>query len=241
MLFRSADAIKLQTYTADTLTLNCKRKDFKITQGTLWDGRYLYDLYQQAYTPWEWHEELFHVAHEEGIVCFSSPFDKSAVDLLESLRTPIYKIASPEIVDIPLIEYTASTMKPIVLSTGVATYEDISLAIETCRKVGNQDITVLKCTTAYPAPIEEANLCMLKSYSEEFGVKNGLSTCCEADMTFLGFMCKWKDAEKYKTKEWVKVRAKVGVEYQRDYHGEGPVLYAENVEKAAEIKDIVQF
>ena len=167
-----ADAIKLQTYTADTLTLNCKRKDFKITQGTLWDGRYLYDLYQQAYTPWEWHEELFHVAHEEGIVCFSSPFDKSAVDLLESLRTPIYKIASPEIVDIPLIEYTASTMKPIVLSTGVATYEDISLAIETCRKVGNQDITVLKCTTAYPAPIEEANLCMLKSYSEEFGVKN---------------------------------------------------------------------
>ena len=118
---------------------------------------------------------MFHVAHEEGIVCFSSPFDKSAVDLLESLRTPIYKIASPEIVDIPLIEYTASTMKPIVLSTGVATYEDISLAIETCRKVGNQDITVLKCTTAYPAPIEEANLCMLKSYSEEFGVKTGLS------------------------------------------------------------------
>ena len=170
-----ADAIKLQTYTADTLTLDCKKEDFRITQGTLWDGRYLYDLYKEAYTPWEWHEELFHVAREEGIVCFSSPFDKSAVDLLESLNAPVYKIASPEIVDIPLIEYTASTMKPIILSTGVATYEDISLAVETCRKVGNTDITVLKCTTAYPAPIEEANLCMLKSYSEQFGVKTGLS------------------------------------------------------------------
>lgn len=170
-----ADAIKLQTYTADTLTLDCKKKDFKITQGTLWDGEYLYDLYKKAYTPWEWHEELFHVAREEGIMCFSSPFDKSAVDLLETLETPVYKIASPEIVDIPLIEYAASTMKPIVLSTGVATYEDISLALETCRKVGNTDITVLKCTTAYPAPLEEANLCMLKSYSDHFGVKTGLS------------------------------------------------------------------
>lgn len=170
-----ADAIKLQTYTADTLTLDCQSEDFKIKQGTIWDGAYLYDLYKDAYTPWEWHEELFDVARKCGLICFSSPFDKTAVDLLESLDNPIYKIASPEIVDVSLIEYVAKTMKPIVLSTGISTLEDIQLAVDTCRKVGNPDITLLKCTTAYPAPIEEANLCMIRDFSERFGVKTGLS------------------------------------------------------------------
>ena len=170
-----ADAIKLQTYTADTITLNCHTDDFKIKQGTLWDGRYLYDLYKEAYTPWEWHEELFQVAREEGLICFSSPFDKTAVDFLESLGNPIYKIASFEITDIPLIEYAAAKKKPMVISTGVATLSDIELAVATCRSVGNNDITLLKCTSSYPAPIEEANLCMIKDLSENFQVKSGLS------------------------------------------------------------------
>lgn len=170
-----ADAIKLQTYTADTITLNCQKEDFKIKQGTLWDGRYLYDLYKEAYTPWEWHEELFHVAKEEGLVCFSSPFDKTAVDFLESLDNPIYKIASFEITDIPLIEYVAKTRKPIVISTGIATEEDIRLAVDTCRLQGNDDITLLKCTSSYPAPIEEVNLLMIQDLSQRFGVQSGLS------------------------------------------------------------------
>lgn len=170
-----ADAIKLQTYTADTITLDCKNDDFKIRQGTLWDGRYLYDLYQEAYTPWEWHEELFNVAKEEGLICFSTPFDKTAVDFLEKLNNPIFKIASFEITDIPLIEYAASKNKPMVISTGIAELEDIELAVETCRKAGNNDITLLKCTSSYPAPIEEANLCMIKDLATRFGVKSGLS------------------------------------------------------------------
>lgn len=170
-----ADAIKLQTYTADTITLDCSADDFKIKQGTIWDGKYLHGLYKEAYTPWEWHEELFHVAKEEGLVCFSSPFDKAAIDFLESLGNPIYKIASFEITDIPLIEYAASKMKPMVISTGIATEEDIRLAVETCRSVGNNDITLLKCTSSYPAPIEEANLCMIKDLAERYKVKSGLS------------------------------------------------------------------
>ncbi|CAK7083302.1 MAG: Pseudaminic acid synthase [Bacteroides rodentium] len=170
-----ADAIKLQTYTADTITLDYSADDFKIKQGTIWDGKYLHDLYKEAYTPWEWHEELFHIAKEEGLVCFSSPFDKTAVDFLESLGNPIYKIASFEITDIPLIEYAAKKMKPIVISTGIATQEDIRLAVESCRAAGNQDITLLKCTSSYPAPIEEANLCMIKDLAERFEVKSGLS------------------------------------------------------------------
>ncbi len=170
-----ADAIKLQTYTADTITLDSKDADFKIGGGTLWDEQFLYNLYQEAYTPWEWHQELFQVAKEEGLICFSSPFDKTAVDFLETLENPIYKIASFEITDIPLIEYAASKMKPIVLSTGIATIEDIELAVKTCREAGNNDITLLKCTSSYPAPIEEANLCMIKDLSTRFGVKAGLS------------------------------------------------------------------
>ena len=170
-----ADAVKFQTYTADTITLDCQNEDFKIKQGTLWDGRYLYDLYQEAYTPWEWHRELYDVAKSEGLICFSSPFDKSAVDFLESLGNPIYKIASFEITDVDLIAYAARKGKPMVISTGIATEEDIRLAVDTCRSAGNNDITLLKCTSSYPAPIEEANLCMIADLANRFKVKVGLS------------------------------------------------------------------
>ena len=170
-----ADAVKLQTYTADTLTLNCNKPDFLINNGSLWDGRTYYDLYQGAYTPWEWHERLFRVAKEEGLICFSTPFDKTAVDFLEDLGNPIMKIASFEITDIPLIKYAASKGKPMVISTGIATEEDIQLAVDACHAVGNDDITLLKCTSSYPAPIEEANLCMIPDLSQRFNVKSGLS------------------------------------------------------------------
>ncbi|MDC0571662.1 pseudaminic acid synthase, partial [Flavobacteriaceae bacterium] len=170
-----ADAIKLQTYTADTITLDSNKDDFLIKGGTLWDGNTLHSLYKEAYLPWEWHEELFRVAKEQGLVCFSSPFDVTAVDFLEQFDVPAYKIASFEITDIPLIEYTASKGKPMIISTGIATYEDIQLAIDTCRAVGNNDITILKCTSAYPAPIEEANLIMMQQFAKDFDVKVGLS------------------------------------------------------------------
>lgn len=170
-----ADAIKIQTYTADTITLNCDKPDFQIKQGTIWDGQTMYQLYQKAYTPWEWHKDIFDEARKCGLICFSTPFDNSAVDLLEALGNPIYKIASFEITDVNLIEYCARKMKPMVISTGIATEEDISLAIDTCRKVGNYDITLLKCTSAYPAPVEKANLCMIKDMAEKYGVKTGLS------------------------------------------------------------------
>jgi pseudaminic acid synthase len=169
-----ADAIKLQTYTADTITLDARTEDFKI-KGTLWDGRYLHDLYNEAYLPWEWHTALFELAAQEGLVCFSSPFDKSAVDFLEELNCPIYKIASFEITDIPLIEYAASKGKPIIISTGIATEEDIRLALETCYQVGNREVALLKCTSSYPAPIEEANMLMIKDMADRFGVVTGLS------------------------------------------------------------------
>lgn len=169
-----ADAVKLQTYTADTMTVDCRKDDFKI-KGTIWENQYLYDLYKEAYTPWEWHEELFKVAKDEGLICFSTPFDKTAVDFLESLGNPIYKIASFEITDIPLIEYAASKGKPIIISTGIATEEDIQLAVDTCRSVGNNDITLLKCTSSYPAPIEEANLVMIPDLARRFNVQSGLS------------------------------------------------------------------
>ncbi len=169
-----ADAIKIQTYTADTLTLDCRKPDFMLGKG-LWEGESFYSLYQKAYTPWEWHEELFHIAREEGITCFSTPFDKTAVDLLESLGNPIYKIASFEITDIPLIQYIAQKQKPIILSTGIAMEEDIQLALDTIHAEGNSDITLLKCTSAYPAPIEDANLLTIPDMKQRFGVKVGLS------------------------------------------------------------------
>ena len=169
-----ADCIKLQTYSADTITINCDKKDF-IIKGTIWEGQNLYKLYQEAYTPWEWHEELFKVAKDEGLVCFSSPFDKTAVDFLETLNVPAYKIASFEITDIPLIEYVASKGKPIIISTGIANIEDIESAIEACKRYGNANIALLKCTSSYPAPIKEANLSMIKDLAERFNVISGLS------------------------------------------------------------------
>lgn len=170
-----ADAIKMQTYTSDTMTLNCQNDDFKVQGGTIWDGRYLHELYQKASLPWEWHKELFDLAKSEGLICFSTPFDISAVDFLEELDCPIYKIASFEISDIPLIEYVANKQKPMIMSTGIANYEDIKLAIETCRNAGNNDITILKCTSSYPAPVDEANLKMMKRFADDFNVKVGLS------------------------------------------------------------------
>lgn len=169
-----ADAIKIQTYTADTITLDCDKSEFICGPG-LWEGEKLYSLYQKAYTPWEWHEEIYRVAREEGLVCFSTPFDKTAVDLLENLDNPIYKIASFEITDIPLIKYIASKHKPIILSTGTAMEEDIQLALDTIRAEGCNDITLLKCTSEYPATIEDANLLTIPDMKNRFGVKVGLS------------------------------------------------------------------
>lgn len=169
-----ADCIKLQTYTADTITLDSDKEDFLI-KGTIWDGKRLHELYQEAYTPWEWHETLFQVAKEEGLICFSSPFDFTAVDFLETLNVPAYKIASFEITDIPLIRYTASKGKPIIISTGIAEYDDISLAVQTCLDAGNDQIVLLKCTSSYPAPIEEANMRMVEQIATDFNVITGLS------------------------------------------------------------------
>ena len=169
-----ADAVKIQTYTADTITLNCDAEDFRV-KGTLWDGRTLYDLYQEAYTPWEWHQAIFDEAKKCGLICFSTPFDKTAVDFLEELDNPIMKIASFEITDIPLIEYAAKKSRPMVISTGIAMPEDIELAVKTCKDAGNDDITLLKCTSSYPAPIEAANLMTMVDMKHRYGVKVGLS------------------------------------------------------------------
>lgn len=169
-----ADAVKIQTYTADTITLNCDAEDFRV-KGTLWDGRTLYNLYEEAYTPWEWHQAIFDEAKKCGLICFSTPFDKSAVDFLEEFGNPIMKIASFEITDIPLIKYAAKKGKPMVISTGIAMPEDIELAVKTCKDAGNHDITLLKCTSSYPAPVEAANLMTMVDMERRYGVKVGLS------------------------------------------------------------------
>ena len=168
-----ADAVKLQTYTPECLTLNCNSKYFQI-QGTLWEGKNFYQLYQEAMTPWEWHKDLFEYAKELGIICFSSPFSKEGVDFLEELGNPIYKVASFEIVDLELIKYMAKTKKPIILSKGIATKEEIKEALDVCKKEV-KDITLLQCTSSYPAPLNEANLSLIPKMQKDFGVKVGLS------------------------------------------------------------------
>lgn len=168
-----ADAIKFQTYTADTITLNVKNKYFKA--GGIWEDQYLYDLYKKAYMPWEWQKDLKLYADSIGIDCFSSPFDCSAVDFLEDLNVPAYKIASFEINDINLIKYTALKQKPMIISTGIATIDDIQEAIDTCRSVGNNNIFLLKCTSAYPAPLEIANLNAIKFLEKKFKLPIGYS------------------------------------------------------------------
>lgn len=171
-----ADAVKLQTYTADSITLNSRRDDFLLSDSSPWsDEGSLYQLYAKAHTPWAWHALLFEEAKRQGIIIFSSPFDESAVDLLEQLDAPAYKIASPEITHIPLIRRVAQTGKPVILSTGISELADVELAVETLRMEGARQIMVLKCTTAYPAPPEESNLRTIPDMIKRFGVLSGLS------------------------------------------------------------------
>ena len=170
-----ANAIKLQTYTANTMTLDSKKDDFMIDGGTLWDGKSLYELYEEAFTPWGWHKKLFDYARSIDIDIFSTPFDKSAVDFLEQFNPSAYKIASFEITDYELVEYVASKMKPIIISTGIATFEEIKDVVSICKKVGNNEIILLKCTSAYPAPIELANLKMIPAMAQKFAVISGFS------------------------------------------------------------------
>jgi len=171
---RGADAIKIQTYSADTMTIKCDKDDFQI-QGGLWDGYDLYKLYEWAQTPFEWHKTMFEHARKIGITLFSSPFDETAVDLLEDLNSPAYKIASFEVVDLPLIRYVARTGKPMIISTGMANQEEITDAVETARENGCDDIVLLHCISSYPAPVEQSNLRTIPELAARFNVISGLS------------------------------------------------------------------
>lgn len=170
-----ADAVKLQTYTADTITISSDREYFRVSGGTLWDGKTLYELYGEAYTPWEWQPKLKRAAEDLGMQCFSSAFDASAVDFLESMNVPAHKVASFELVDLPLIGKMAATGKPLIISTGMATLEEIEEALATARQAGAKQIALLKCTSAYPAPAEEMNLRTIPELSRRFGLPVGLS------------------------------------------------------------------
>lgn len=170
-----ADAVKIQTYTADSLTLDVNNEYFGPRKDGLWKGQKPYDVFKEGALPYEWHKKLQQKAEDLGLIFFSSPFDKEGVDLLDQLQIPIYKIASFEITDIPLIEYVAKKMKPMIMSTGVAELGDIELAVQTCRNVGNHDITLLKCTSEYPAPFDKANLMTIPNLKDTFNVKVGVS------------------------------------------------------------------
>ena len=170
-----ADAVKLQTYTADTITIDCNKPWFMTSEGSLWEGRTLHDLYKEAYTPWEWHEGLMKEAHNLGLECFSSPFDPTAVDYLENLNVPAYKIASFEINDIPLIRKIAKLHKPMIFATGIAYEEDIKLALDTCKEEGNENVILLKCVSAYPTPYSMVNLRMMQYLQDEYHCLTGLS------------------------------------------------------------------
>jgi N-acetylneuraminate synthase len=169
-----ADAVKIQTYRPDTITLNCDDEEFRL-RGGLWDGRTLYDLYEEAHLPWEWHAPLFDYAYKLGITIFSSPFDNTAVDLLEDLNVPAYKIASFEAVDLPLIKYVASTGKPMIISTGMTDAEEIQEAINAAREGGCKEIVILHCVSGYPAPAHDYNLCTVSDMIKRFGLVTGLS------------------------------------------------------------------
>ncbi len=170
------DAIKLQTYTADTITINSNKKDFLIDESSPWvNQKTLWNLYDKAHTPWEWHPTLFDEARKHDLEIFSTPFDQTAVNFLEKLGCPAYKIASPEITNIPLLKRVGITGKPVIISTGVADYDDIKLAVDTLRKVGNNKIAVLKCTSSYPAPVSEANLLTIPNLIKDFNVVSGIS------------------------------------------------------------------
>ncbi len=170
-----ADAVKIQTYTADTITLDCDDPCFRITQGTLWDGITLHKLYEKAYTPWEWQPRLKKLAQDMGLLLFSSPFDFSSVDFLEEMQVPAYKVASFEITDIPLIRKIARLGKPVILATGIARLADIELAVQTCREEGNEQVILLKCCSAYPTPYEDVNLRTIPNMRETFNCLTGLS------------------------------------------------------------------
>lgn len=170
-----ADAVKLQTFTPDTITIDCDNKYFQLKHGTMWDGKTLHRLYQEAFMPWEWQPKLKKIAEDLGLECFSSPFDATAVDFLEHMDVPAYKIASFEITDIPLIEYVASKKKPVMIATGVATRRDIKSAVEACYRMGNTMVVLLKCTSMYPAPFEEMNLRMIPKLKRDFKCLAGIS------------------------------------------------------------------
>lgn len=169
-----ADAIKLQTYTPDTMTIDCRNEYFNI-KGTIWEGRNLYDLYGDAYTPWEWQPKLKEIANDMGLILFSTPFDTSAVDFLEDMDVPAYKIASFEVVDLPLIHYIASKGKPIIMSTGMASLSEIEEAVNAIHTEGNQQVSLLKCTSAYPATPDEMNLRTIPDLAARFAIPVGLS------------------------------------------------------------------
>lgn len=170
-----ADAVKLQTYTADTITIDCDDECFQINEGTIWDGTTLYKLYQEAYTPWEWQPKLMEEANKLGLECFSSPFDFTSVDFLEEMKVPAYKIASYEINDIPLIRKIAKLHKPMIFATGIAYPEDIKRALAVCKEEGNEDVILLKCVSSYPTPYEAVNLRVIPTLAKTYDCLAGIS------------------------------------------------------------------